>query len=105
MSGSVIRSEATLRRAAGMMRAAGDTERLRVMQLLLINGEMTVTDIVEATGAGQSTVSSRLRPLLDESLISRRVAGRKRIYSLADEHVRMLVENVLDHADPSVSLK
>ena len=97
-------SETAIHRAAAMMRAAADAERLRVLLLLFPDAEMTVTEIGEATRAQQSTVSNRLRILLDENLVVRRVVGRKRLYALADDHIRALVENVLDHADPSVDL-
>ena len=97
-------SEVALQRGAGMMKAAADPERLRVLALLFVEGEMTVTDIVQGTGALQSTVSNRLRILLEENLVKRRIDGRQRLYALADDHVRALVENVLDHADPSVRL-
>ena len=84
------------------MHAAGDQERLRILVLLLEQGEMTVSSVAEHTGALQSTVSNRLARLLAENLVRRRVAGQKRLYTLADDHVRAVVENVLDHADPSV---
>jgi ArsR family transcriptional regulator len=105
MTPGTKRDEATLERAAAMMRAAGDAGRMRILDLLLSGEEWQVSEIAEATDAELSTTSHRLRVLLSESLVARRTEGRRRYYSLADEHVRSLVENVLDHADPSVSLR
>jgi len=98
------RDDATIERAADMLRAAGDSGRMRILAVLLNRGEVSVGDLAQATGADASTTSHRLRLLLSESLVTRRVEGRSRLYSLADHHVRTLVENVLDHADRSVTL-
>ena len=98
------RDDSTIERAAGMLRAAGDPGRMRILAVLLNRGELGVTGMREATEADSSTTSHRLRLLLSESLVTRRAEGRSRLYSLADMHVRTLVENVLDHADRSVTL-
>jgi ArsR family transcriptional regulator len=84
-----------------MLRAAGDPGRMRILELLL-GGESQVSEIAEDTEAELSTTSQRLRVLLKEGLVARRRDGRKRYYSLADAHVRTLVCNVLDHADPHI---
>jgi len=89
-----------IQRAAAMLRAGGDPGRLQILDLLL-GGERQVSEIAEATDAELSTTSQRLRVLLKESLVARRRDGRRRFYSLADGHVRTLVCNVLDHADPN----
>ena len=86
-----------------MLRAAGDPARLQILDLLL-SGELQVTEIAELTAAEMSTTSQRLRVLLKENLVKRRREGRDMYYRLADAHVETLVRNVLDHADPEVSL-
>ena len=58
-----------------MLRAAGDPERLRILELLL-SGEHQVSEIAALTEAGMSTVSQRLRILLKEELVRRRREGR-----------------------------
>jgi len=98
------RDNATIERAAGMLRAAGDVYRLEILSLLLTRGELTVSELAEATRSDSSTTSHRLRILLNESLVTKRADGRSRLYSLADRHVRTLVENTLDHADRSISI-
>ena len=82
-----------------MLRAGGDPERLRILELLL-SGEHQVSEIAALTEAGMSTVSQRLRVLLKEELVRRRREGRDMYYRLADAHVETLIRNVLDHADP-----
>ena len=86
-------------RAAGMLRAGGDPARLRILELLL-SGELQVSEIAELTDAEMSTTSQRLRILLQEQLVARRREGRDMFYRLADAHVKTLIQNVLDHADP-----
>lgn len=105
MAPSPTRDESTLERAASMMRAAGETERMRILALLLQGGELQVSEIAAATGSELSTTSHRLRVLHGDSLVSRRAEGRLRFYALADCHVETLVENILDHADPKVTLR
>ena len=83
-----------------MLRAGGDPARLRILELLL-TGEYQVSDIAQRTDAEMSTTSQRLRILLQEHLVTRRRNGRDMFYRLADSHVKTLIENVLDHADPT----
>lgn len=84
-----------------MLRAGGDPERLRILELLL-SGELQVSEIAALTEAEMSTVSQRLRVLLSEELVKRRRNGRDMFYRLADSHVETLIRNVIDHADPSI---
>lgn len=90
----------SLQRAAGMLKAAGDVERLRILALLL-EGSMQVSEIAKQTSAGLSTTSQRLKLLRSEGLVVRSRRGREMHYSLADSHVRDLIANVIDHADPT----
>ncbi len=93
-------STGILERAAGMLRAGGDPARLRILELLL-KGEYRVSEIAALTNAEMSTTSQRLRVLLQENLVSRRRDGRDMFYRLSDSHVKTLIQNVLDHANPS----
>lgn len=94
--------QSVIDRAAGMLRAGGDPERLRILELLL-HGEQRVSEIAKLTKAEMSTTSQRLRFLLQENLVARRRNGRDMFYRLADSHVETLIRNVLDHADPGAS--
>ena len=94
--------QSVIDRAAGMLRAGGDPERLRILELLL-HGERQVSEIAKLTNAEMSTTSQRLRILSQENLVARRRNGRDIFYRLADGHVETLIRNVLDHADPAAS--
>ena len=82
-----------------MLKAAGDPERLRILELLL-DGRHQVSDIAATMGAELSTTSQRLRLLLSEGLVFKAREGRAVFYALADAHVRDLIANVLEHAEP-----
>ena len=83
--------------AAGLFRAAGDPERLRLLHQLS-GGERCVSDLAASAGVTMSTVSQRLRVLRAEGMVTRRRAGKHMYYRIADDHVADLIRNALDHA-------
>ena len=89
--------EASLVEGALLLSALGDAERLRILDLIR-DGEVCVTQLAEVTGAAVSTVSQRLRVLRERHLVTARRQGKHIYYSLADEHVRNLVQTGLAHA-------
>lgn len=83
--------------AAALFRALGDSARLSLLSRLA-QGEYCVTELAQATGEGLSTISQRLRTLRSERLLRRRRVGKHVYYTLADEHVALLIESALAHA-------
>lgn len=71
----------------------------------LLSGERQVSQIADLMDAEMSTTSQRLRVLLNKDLVVRRRDGREMFYRLADTHVETLIRNVLDHADPDVTIQ
>jgi DNA-binding transcriptional ArsR family regulator len=57
-----------------------------------------VSEIAAAEGEKMTTVSARLQILHAARLIGRRREGKSVIYSIADDHVLMLVKNAVAHA-------
>jgi DNA-binding transcriptional ArsR family regulator len=88
---------AALERAARIFRAAGDVARLRLLDELR-DGERCVTELADVVGAGLSTVSQQLRILRSEDLVVTRREGKHIYYSLSDQHIIGLLDNVLEHA-------
>lgn len=86
-----------IEQAAALFRALGDSARLTLLARLA-HGEYCVTELAEASGEGLSTVSQRLRTLRAERLLRRRRAGKHVYYTLADEHVALLIQSALAHA-------
>lgn len=75
----------------------GDATRLRIL-VALGTAELCVCDLAAATGINRSTVSHQLRVLRDHDLVHRRREGKVIYYSLADEHVAVLLRMGIAHA-------
>ena len=82
---------------ADLFKGFADPTRVHILSLLLVQQEMCVTDIAEAVGVSQSGVSHQLRLLKQMHLIKFRRDGKNLWYSLADEHVRMILKTGLEH--------
>ena len=84
-----------------MCRALSDASRLRLL-LWLAQREMCVSQLVECEQAKLGSISARLQVLHAARLVARRRQAKHVIYSLADDHVRALVRNIINHAaEPS----
>lgn len=70
--------------------------RLRLL-VALLDGELCVCDLAAATGMSESATSHALRLLRAHRVVTVRRAGRMSYYTLADAHVRMLVDVALAH--------
>lgn len=68
----------------GILRAAGENTRLRVLALLC-EGEHSVKDLTEILGQSQPRVSRHLRLLADAGLVTRNAEGAWAYYRLADD--------------------
>ena len=74
----------------------GDSTRMSI--LFAIDGEpLCVCDIAELLGMTKSAVSHQLKILRQSDLITYRKSGKNVFYSLADDHVRDIIEKALDH--------
>ena len=60
----------------------------------LRDGEATVTELTQATGASQQNVSKHLGVLLSAGILSRSKRGTSSLYAIADEGVYELCELV-----------
>ncbi|MFF1385663.1 ArsR/SmtB family transcription factor [Arthrobacter sp. NPDC058288] len=77
-----------------------DPGRVRIL-IALLEGEMCVCDLAATTGLSESGVSHALRLLRGPRVVEVRRAGRMAYYSLADSHVRMLLDLGLTHVGHS----
>lgn len=89
-------SEENLYDFVEMLKALGDTSRLRIVHVLM-NGELCVTDISEQTGLGQSLVSHHLSILKAVRLVKPRREGKNIYYSIDDEHVKDMFVQGMNH--------
>lgn len=72
-------------------RLLGEPLRLKLVAALA-NGERSVGELVELTGAGQPNVSKHLAALAQGSLVRRRKVGLVVLYSIADPLVLRLCD-------------
>ena len=85
-----------LLRLAELFKNFGDGTRVRILYVLL-EAEVCVCDLATLLGMTQSAVSHQLRLLRDARLIKARRDGKTVFYSLADDHVAMLLRCGMEH--------
>jgi DNA-binding transcriptional ArsR family regulator len=78
---------------AERFRTLGEPMRLRLLQALR-DGERSVGELVEETGAGQANVSKHLQLLHRMGFVQRRKEGTTALYRIADPNVFRLCELV-----------
>ena len=88
--------ESTLYDLADFFKIFGDSTRISI--LYAIDGEpMCVCDIADLLGMTKSAVSHQLKVLRTARLVTYRKSGKNVYYTLADDHVRDIIEKALDH--------
>ena len=86
----------TREQIAELFKAFGDPTRVHILSLL-VDQERCVGDIAEAVELSQSAISHQLRILKQMHLIKFRREGKNILYSLADDHVRTILQMGLEH--------
>lgn len=83
--------------AARMCAAMGDPSRLRLLELLW-DRRHCVSELAKETEDSMSAISQRLKILYNAGLVARQRSGKHVFYSLADNHVRELLNQLFLHA-------
>lgn len=83
---------------AELFKVFGDTTRIKILYVLF-ETEMCVNDIAEKLNMTQSAISHQLRILKQSKLIKYRREGKSMFYSLADEHVRTILDQGITHIE------
>ncbi|HYY88470.1 MAG TPA: metalloregulator ArsR/SmtB family transcription factor [Chloroflexota bacterium] len=78
---------------AQRFRCLGEPMRIKLLDCLR-DGEATVGELQQATGASQQNVSKHLGLLLNAGMVSRAKRGTASVYAIADEGVFELCEQV-----------
>ena len=81
---------------AELFKVFGDTTRIRILYALF-ESEMCVCDIAAVLNMTQSAISHQLRVLKQARLVRSRREGKQSYYFLADDHVRTIVGQGMDH--------
>ncbi len=93
---SEMPSEETVYDLADFFKIFGDSTRMSI--LFAIDGApLCVCDIAELLGMTKSAVSHQLKILRQSHLITYKKSGKNVFYTLADDHVRDIIEKALEH--------
>ncbi len=91
-----IPEKQVLQAIAELFKAFADPTRVQILAHLS-EKELCVGEIAEAVELSQSAISHQLRILKQMHLIKFRREGKNIWYSLADDHVRTILETGLEH--------
>lgn len=83
-------------RLADLYKLFGDATRLRIL-FVLSEAEVCVCDLAEKLDMTSSAVSHQLKVLKNGRLVKSRREGKSIFYSLADDHVRTIISQGMDH--------
>lgn len=83
---------------AELFKVFGDTTRIRIL-FVLFEEELCVCDLAAALNMTQSAISHQLGILKRSRLVKSRRDGKSVFYSLADEHVRSIIAQGMEHIE------
>lgn len=83
---------------AELFKIFGDSTRIRILYVLS-ECDMCVCHIAKLLGMTQSAISHQLRILKQSKLVKYKREGKTVIYSLADDHVRHIMNQGLEHIE------
>ena len=79
-----------------LFKVFGDSTRIRILYCLF-ESEMCVCDIATLLNMTQSAISHQLSVLKKNKLVKSRREGKTVFYSLADAHVRTIIDQGVEH--------
>lgn len=83
---------------AELFKVFGDSTRIRIL-FVLFEAEVCVCDLAAVLNMTQSAISHQLRILKQSRLVKSRREGKSIFYSLADGHVRTIINQGLEHIE------
>ncbi len=83
---------------ANIFKLLGEPTRLKIV-VSLLNSELCVCDLAATIDSTISSVSHQLRLLRNARLVKYRKKGKMVFYSIEDEHISKLVEQVKEHIE------
>jgi DNA-binding transcriptional ArsR family regulator len=84
-------------KATEIFSSLADSTRFKILAALA-SQELCVCELVELCAVSQSAVSHQLRLLRDRGLVRAHRDGQRAVYSLDDDHVRLLITVGIEHA-------
>lgn len=86
--------------AATFFKVMGDKTRFKILWSL-DRAEMCVCDLAATLRMTKSAVSHQLRKLRENSLVKADRRGKMVFYTIADDHVHLMLKGCIDHATES----
>ena len=83
---------------AELFKVFGDSTRIRIL-FVLFEAEVCVCGLASALNMTQSAISHQLRILKQNKLVKSRREGKSVFYSLADDHVRTIINQGREHIE------
>jgi len=74
----------------------GDPTRIKILQILFAS-EMCVCDLASVMSMNQPAISQQLKTLKAANLVKYRKDGKNVIYSISDDHVKLIFDQCLTH--------
>ena len=81
---------------AELFKIFGDSTRIKILYVLM-ESEMCVCDIAQILNMTVSAISHQLRILKQARLVKFRKEGKSVFYSLADDHIKKIIDNGMEH--------
>lgn len=81
---------------ADFFKIFGDSTRLKILYSLF-ESELNVSDIATKLNMTTTAVSHQLKVLRDSNLVQTRRNGKTINYSLADDHVKEIINDGIEH--------
>lgn len=91
-----MREETEYLNLATLFKMFGDGTRVKILHALELN-EMCVCDLAALLGMTKSAISHQLKALRLSNLVKFRRDGQVIYYSLADDHVKYILDIGFDH--------
>lgn len=93
---TVMPEEEKLYDLADFFKVFADSTRIKILYVLLCC-EMCVCDLAQTLNMTQSAISHQLRLLKQMDLVRNRRDGKTVFYSLADDHIKSILNQGMDH--------
>ncbi len=92
----LLASDISLDKMSAFFKIMGDKTRLSIL-IELLEGSLCVMHISERVGMSQSAISHQLAILRKADLVRVKRSGKSIVYSISDEHVRLMLDMALLH--------
>ena len=98
MKWTELPSQNEIDRMSEFLKVMSDRTRLRIL-IELMQGTLCVMHISERVGMSQSATSHQLAVLRRADLVKMTRKGKTAVYSISDEHVRLMLDMVRLHIE------